>query len=142
VTNGEVLKGQLALYAHNAGKLYGGNVAATAIAWTLANRVRSGMGTWEQVLNSAGQYEQNGEVVSHDLPNIWDAGFLAICQGIDDVYSGRGRDLSCGALFYCDTAKPMNEFFAENVLRNPGLQRCMQHNSLIFYSPREQGQSF
>lgn len=141
MVNSDIVRALIVMEAWREGKPYGGNAVPAAIAWCLANRVRSGMTDWMGVVRDADVYKQ-GDPQPMDYPNIWDAGFLALVQGINDIYDGRGNDVSCGALFYCDTSKPISEWFQRNVINNPSLARVMQQNALMFYGPKESSKSW
>jgi hypothetical protein len=133
-----VIKGHLVTIAYNATVAqYGGSTAGTMVMWAIANRVRKAGMDWSSAINTISDYMQNGEGIPNIMPNIWDASFLALSQIVDDVYDGRGKDLSCGGLYWADTAKPISDDFMNDIVRNPGLSRTAQMNSLQFWGEKE-----
>jgi hypothetical protein len=133
--NSDVVRALLVMEAWSEGRKFGGATASEAIAWCLANRVRSGMSDWMSVLRDADKYKQ-GVPAEWDYPNMWDAGFITLSQNINDIYDNRGRDISCGGLFYAKSDEPMSDWFKDNIVKNPTLGITMQSSGLIIYGGR------
>lgn len=131
-----MIKSLLAVEAWREGRVYGGHLAMEMIAWTMANRVRAGHLDWMACLKTADAYKATLPA-EKEYPNIWDAGFLALCQNIDAIYDNAAKDLSCGGIYWLDIAKDVSTDFKQKVIDNPLMTRVACMNSLTIYGLKE-----
>jgi hypothetical protein len=109
--------GQLVLYGWRHGHEYGGHLASCLIMSVLANRQRTGMGSWMEVIANAEKFHAH-ESNPIEWPSIWSPEFVRLLhevQGIFDSTQNYAKD----ALFWFDSSKLVtNEWFQEKILGN------------------------
>jgi len=108
-------KGQLVLAGWKHGREYGGHLASCMIMSCLANRQRLGWGNWLDIVDSIPKYSATIEQPS-GVPSIWDMAFVRLLHEVEAIYDG-SQDYAKGALYWCDTAKPIdNPWFQDKIL--------------------------
>ena len=117
----DFIKSQVVLEAWRQASHYGGHRSMLMIACAIGNRVRSGWGSWLEVLaglesTSAGD---TPGLHRYGMPPLNDANFLRILQEIDDVYDNRGQDLANGGLYWGDMANITRPWFQQEILDHP-----------------------
>jgi hypothetical protein len=129
----DFLKGQLVLFGWRAGKEFGGHLASVAIMGVIANRVKLGWGNWMEVIADIPAKSATIEQ-PEGTPQIWSAEFNRLLHEVESVYDSSGKDLSCGALYWFDSSKPVtNEWFKLKVLGDLDThKRIAEMNSLVF----------
>lgn len=124
----------LVLYAWRKGKDFGGHLASEMIMHVLANRVRLGWGNWMQVLKSAQQYDAVQDQ-GNEYPELWKPEFTRLLHSVESAFESSAKDLSNGALYYADLAKPIsNDWFKEKILGDLQThRRVADMSSLTFF---------
>jgi len=114
------IKGRLAEFCIREGIDAGGVDKMTAIAHVLRNRVDAGWhgGDWMRVLETAAE-ARGTEPPPLPYLNLRDSSVKLFMQRIDDIYHGAAEDETNGALFYADLHNLTNDWFLENVARDP-----------------------
>jgi hypothetical protein len=125
-------KSHLVTFGWNAGKKYGGHLGSCIIMSVIMNRVKLGWGTVEEILNKFPQTAANPDIPK-DVPQIWSPEFIRLLHEIESIYDG-SKDYSNGAVYFCDTAEPVSEWFQEKVLNEKEAHRCVGNmNSLMYF---------
>lgn len=129
----DFLKSQLVLFGWREGKVYGGHLAAVSIMCVIANRVKIGAGSWLDVLSKAPNLA--AQESNTDTPQMYEPTFNRLLHEVESVFDGSGKDLSAGALYYADLAKPItNDWFKEKILGNKEQHGMVANmNSLSFF---------
>jgi hypothetical protein len=130
----DFIKAHLLTFAYNYTKEYGGHLAACMVMGALANRVRKGWGSWLEVIENAPKYAAEKNPLQIKLPSLWDANFVRLLTEVEGIYDGSAKDLSCGAVYFCDTRRIENDWFLLNIIRDPEEHpNVAGMNSLNFY---------
>jgi len=127
-------KSHLVTVGYNFGKEYGGHLASLMIMGCLANRVRRGWGSWADVINSIPKYSAE-EVKPYILPSVWDQNFIRLLTEVDGVFEGSAKDMSCGAVYWCDNRRITRKWFLDEIVRSGHYEIVANMNSLTLYSP-------
>jgi hypothetical protein len=120
MTPEQYIKAQLAAFAHREAAHHGGSDNMLAVAFVIRNRQRAGWegGNWMRILDSAPAF--CGTVYPPSSPDLRDLTFKMFLTQVEDIYSGMMPDkFTRGALFYCELNQCRNEWFADNILRDP-----------------------
>lgn len=114
------------------GKEFGGHLAPCAIMSTMMNRVRAGWGSLSEVIVKAPEYaaEENLPVT---IPSPWEPVFVRLLTEVESIYDGSGKDLSCGAIYFCDSRRVTRRWFRDQIIRSGTHPITMNMNSLNFY---------
>lgn len=128
----DVIKSQLFLasWRESEGE---GHLTGEMIAWCLANRVRKGMGNWQEVLANINRYRAQDNEPSSDFPNLWDAHVVKLMQQVDNVYDNIGRDLANGGIFYFFSNKEIVPWFKHAVIESGDYTRKACMNSFVVF---------
>ena len=99
----------------------------------IANRQRLGWGSWLDVLADAPNKSAILEQPT-DIPHVWSPEFIRLLHEVPAVFDGSAKDLSGGALYWFDSAKPVdNPWFKEKILGDLTTHaKCADMNSLMF----------
>lgn len=123
----------MVLYAWRQGKDHGGILAAEMIMHVMSNRVKAGWGNWMDVLSSAPSRSATMEQPT-DIPHIWSPEFTRLLHSVEGAFDGSSKDLSNGAMYFCDSNKVDNPWFKEKILGNLSVHRKVADmNSLMFF---------
>lgn len=110
-----------------------GHLTGEMIAWALANRVRKGMGNWQEVLTSVERYRAHEIPPSNDFPNLWEPHVVKLMQQVDNVYDNLGRDLANGGMFYCFSEREIVPWFKQAVIESGDYSRKACMNSFVIF---------
>lgn len=99
----------------------------------IMNRVKCGQGSLLEVISRIPKYAAEIEQ-SKEFPNIWDTTFVRLLHEVEVIFDGSGKDLTNGALYFCDLRKVETEWFRDKILRYPEIHaRVADFNSLTFF---------
>lgn len=116
----DMIKGQLILYAWRYAKEYGGTKPAQMIMCAIANRVKCGQGSWLEVIERIPKYAAEFEMPNRDnFPLIWDQTLVRLLHEVEAIYDGSGKDITDGALYWCDLRRIETDWFRNTILANP-----------------------
>jgi len=126
-------KGQLVLYAWQYSHEYGGPKPAIMVMNAIMNRVKVGQGSLLEVLSRIPKYA--AEYKQPDgFPSIWDQTLVRLLHEVESVFDNSGKDITDGALFWCDLRRVETEWFRNTILGNPTQHpRVADFNSLTFF---------
>ena len=125
-------KAQLVTFGWNHGRRYGGHLAACIIMGVIMNRVRLGWGTTAAVIHDFQKTAANPEP-EIEVPQIWEPNFVRLLHEVEGAFDS-SKDYSKGALYFCDTALPISEWFQTKILDEKALHPCVgDMNSFRFY---------
>jgi hypothetical protein len=135
VRSSEYIKSKLfeVAYRESDGKA---GVYGEIIAWSIANRVRRGMGNWIEVLKNVPRYRA-AEPISDDFPDLWNPQVTRLLQSVDSIYENQGEDLSHGGIYYAMTEKGVNDWFKEFVIDSGNFNKCAIQNSLCVWGEKK-----
>jgi hypothetical protein len=106
----------MARFAIEQGARYGGVNNMLAIALVLRNRVFKGWGDWLEVVSTAAAKCAN-EAEATEPANLRSGNVRVLLNRIDEVYTrAEAEDITGGALFYVDPARPVLPWFRAEVL--------------------------
>ena len=128
----DYIKSHLVTLGYNCGKEYGGHLAPCMIMSCVANRVRLGWGSWLDVINTVPKYAAE-ENLPIGLPTIWDQNFIRLLTEVEGIFDGSAKDLSCGALYWCDTRRVTRKWFLKEISRSDNHPVTADMNSLKFF---------
>lgn len=128
-------KSLLVLEGWRNGLEYGGHLAAVSIMNTIANRVRLGFGSWVDVIGNVQKYAAEDLPNRDKFPSIWDSNFIRLLTEVEGAFDGSAKDLSNGALYWCDTRRVTKDWFRDEIIRSGRYESCSNMNSLTFYRP-------
>lgn len=120
MTSDNFIKGQLAAFAHREGARFGGVDNMLAVAFVIRNRQQAGWlgGNWMEIIYQAEKVAAT--IYEPTAPNLRETPFRMLLSQIDDVFTGLAVDkMTQGALFYAELAEITNEWFIENITRQP-----------------------
>lgn len=127
------VKGQLVLYSWRYAHEYGGPKPAQMVMSALANRVKCGQGSWLEVIDRIPKYSAEHRQ-PEGFPSIWDQTLVRLLHEVEAVYDSSGKDLTDGALFWCDLRRVETEWFRNTILGNPMQHpRVADFGSLTFF---------
>jgi hypothetical protein len=99
---------------------------------TIMNRVRLGWGNVATVIHSFPQTAANSEP-EDSIPQIWEPNFVRLLHECESIFDS-SQDYSKGALYFCDTALPISEWFQTKILDAKDIHPCVgDMNSFRFY---------
>lgn len=125
-------KAQLVTFGWLYGKRYGGHLASCLIMDVIMNRVRAGWGNVANVIYDFPKTAANS-VLEYEVPHIWEPNFVRLLHEVESSYDG-SKDSSKGALYFCDTALPISEWFKDHILDEKEIHSCIGNmNSLQLY---------
>jgi len=125
-------KAQLVTFGWTHGKKYGGHLASCIIMDTIMNRVRAGWGNVADVINKFPQTAAN-PLPDTEVPQIWGPEFIRLLHEVESVFDS-SSSYSKGALYFCDTAAPISEWFQTHILDEKDKHPCIgDMNSFRFY---------
>jgi hypothetical protein len=114
----DYIKSHLVTYAWRYGREYGGPKPAQMVMCAVANRVKCGQGSWLEVIANipkyAAEYSQ-----PEGFPSIWDQTLVRLLHEVESIYDSSGKDLTDGALFWCDLRRVETDWFRNTILGNP-----------------------
>ena len=129
----DLIKGQLVLYAWRYGREYGGPKPAQMVMCALANRVKCGQGSWLEVIERIPKYSAELQEPT-GFPSIWDQTLVRLLHEVESVYDNSGKDITDGALFWCDLRRIETEWFRNTILGNLEQHpRIADFGSLTFF---------
>lgn len=131
----DLLKGQLAIVGWREAAEYGGYLPALMVMGCIMNRVRQGWGSHLEVIERLPSFHAENQLRNFDkFPSIWDRHFVRILQETDSVFDSSAKDLSNGALYWCDLRKIERDWFKEKIIRSPkDHPRVSDSASLTFF---------
>ena len=98
----------------------------------IMNRVRAGWGNVANVIHDFHKTAAN-EVLEYEVPHIWEPNFVRLLHEVDSCFDG-SKDGSKGALYFCDTALPISEWFKEHILDEKEIHPCIGNmNSIMLF---------
>lgn len=109
----DYIKSQLVKYGWQAGREYGGHLAACMIMSCLANRQRHGWGSWTEVLENIPKFSASLEQPS-GTPQIWSPEFVKLLHEVDSIFDGT-QDYAKDAFYWADTRRIDNPWFKEHI---------------------------
>lgn len=96
------------------------------------NRVRLGWGNVAEVIAKYPQTAAN-PMPENEIPHIWSPEFVRLLHEVESAFDG-SKDYSKGALYFCDTAAPITDWFKEKILDCKDIHPCIgDMNSFRFY---------
>lgn len=110
-------KAQLVTVGWRWGKEYGGHDAACMIMSVIGNRVRSGWGSWLEVIDHIPKFSAQTEQPT-GTPTIWEPVFIRLLHEVEGIYDGSIKDVSKGAKYWADLRRVDNPWFREKILGN------------------------
>ena len=126
-------KAHLVTYAWQYAREYGGPLPAQMVMSAIMNRVRCGQGSLLEVIERIPKYAAEVTQLS-GFPLIWEPTFVHLLHDVESIYDGSGKDLSGGALYWCDLRRVENEWFKVNILgKQEQHPRVANFNSLTFF---------
>jgi hypothetical protein len=125
-------KSLLVLEGWRDGLEYGGHLASISIMGCLANRAKAGV-SWIDVISNVENYAAEPLPNRDKFPSIWDASFMRLLTEVEGIYEGSAKDLSCGALYWCDSRRIEKEWFLREIIRSGNYKAVSNMNSLTFY---------
>lgn len=129
----EFVKAQVTLAAWREGTHFGGHLPMQMIAHSLANRYKQGWGDWSGVLERMAMFSAI-ESIDQRQPDLQDPNFVKLLQAIDGIVDGTAKDMTNGGLYFADLAKPVRDWFRENILDQPEAHpRCANNVTLTFF---------
>jgi hypothetical protein len=105
----------------------------------LANRVRTGWGTWFDVLQKVPQFMAENELPPLEFPGVWEGNFVKLLHIVDGVFDGSIPDMSKGAIYWADLTRIERPWFREKIItpiKDNGLRQhpiVANQNSLSFF---------
>jgi hypothetical protein len=125
----------LALWREDRGAGLDGMIA---VGNCLHNRVKTWKQSWSQVVEGKNQLSSMtylGDSQTIVYPDIREPLFISLIQKIDDIYQGKGTDLSNGGLYYCNpSAITKGGWFEKTIIGNPAEHPiCAHAGGHIFY---------
>jgi hypothetical protein len=138
----DYLKALLVQFCWRQGKEYGtSSTPATMIMSVLANRVRAGWGTWQEVLDNVDRYAA-APLVYEGTPEMWKPDFTDLLHKVDLIHAGSlntamafvNRTQQEPCMYWADTRRIETEFFKKKIQGNPEHRLMMNQNTLVFYS--------
>lgn len=135
----EYVKAQLVEMGYRFGKKYGGHIAGQLVMSTIANRVRSGWGSWLHMLDRVPFYMAENELPAFEHPAVWEPGFVKLLQVVDGIYEGSASDMSKEALYWGDLSHIERDWFKEKIIQarkedgTPVHPRVVDMGSLSFW---------
>jgi len=98
----------------------------------IMNRVRLGWGTVAEVIHKFSDKAANPYPIV-EVPQIWSPEFVRLLHECEAIFDG-SQDYSKGALYFCDTAMPINSWFQSKILDDKAGHPCIANmNSLMFF---------
>jgi hypothetical protein len=99
----------------------------------LANRVKCGQGSWLEVIERIPKYA--AEYKQPDgFPSIWDQTLVRLLHEVESIYDNSGKDITDGALFWCDLRRVETDWFRNTILANQTQHpRVADFGSLTFF---------
>lgn len=128
----ELEKNVLALTAWRYASHYGSHTPQLMVAQVIANRYRKGWGSLLAIIDRMPKYDA-APPTTKGFPEAWDKSFLRSLSEIDPIYEGTARDSVNGALYFGDTTNVQNEFFLNQIARNPEHHMVCNLASLTFW---------
>jgi hypothetical protein len=100
----------------------------------LSNRVKSGWGSWLDVLYRVPSFAATTNIPAYTPPQIWEPGFVRLLHEVDAIYDGT-KDYAKGALYWCDTRDVNTEFFHNKILLDKETHpRVGEMNTLVTFA--------
>lgn len=98
----------------------------------IMNRVRLGWGSVAEVIHKFPQTAANPEP-DEDIPQIWSPEFVRLLHEVEGIFDS-SKDYSKGALYFCDTAAPISEWFKTKILDEKEMHPVVGNmNSFMFF---------
>ena len=126
-------KSALVLEMWRNGLEYGGHLAACMVGGCIANRARLGWGPWLDIIANLPKHAAENLPNRDKFPSVWDANFIRLLTEVESIYDGSGKDLSCGALYWCDNRRVTRPWFLKEIIRSGDHPVVANMNSLSFY---------
>ena len=125
---------QLVLYGWRHGHQYGGHLASCLIMSVMANRQRTGMGSWMDVIANADKFHAH-DPLPIEWPSLWSPEFVRLLHEVPALFDG-SQNYAKSALFWCDSSKPItSEWFQTKILDNRELHPIVGNmNSILLFS--------
>jgi hypothetical protein len=117
----------------------GGHIAGQMVMSVIANRVRTGWGSWLDVISRVPVFMAENELPPLNFPSVWEGSFVKLLHAVDGVFDGSATDLSKGAIYWGDLGHIERNWFLEKIIRarksdgTPEHQRVADMNSLSFW---------
>ena len=100
----------------------------------LSNRVRAGWGSWLEVIDRIPFFAAEETQPKIIVPSIWEPNFVRLLHEVDGIFDNSAKDLSCGALYWCDLRTVERPWFKEKILQHPEIHpKTADMGSLCFY---------
>lgn len=128
----QLVKAELALTAWRYGKKHG-LPGMSMIAQCIANRFKSGWGSFLQVIESLPKYSGTVEQPKTEYPAPWDRDFLSLLVAMDGIVDGTAKDTTNESLYFADTTTIDREWFLTNVSRNPERRRVADCQGVLTF---------
>src|SRR5690242_5318896 len=114
------IKSQVVLHAWREAHHYVGHNTIIMVGCAIGHRVRSGWGTWLQVIDqipifSARKIEQQPS----GQPDLMDPSVIRLLEAVDKIYDSTAEALSAGGLYWADLGEITNPWFLEKICRDP-----------------------
>lgn len=111
----------------------GGHLAGQLVMHVLANRFRTGWGSWLSILDRVPVFMAEKELPKLEYPSVWEPVFVKLLHVVDGVYDGSTPDLSKGALYWGDLGKIESSWFLEKIVQ---AKKEDQNGDLVPVHPR------
>lgn len=134
-------KSKLVTVAWQHGKEYGGHLASCMIMSVLANRFKSGWGSWSDIIDNIPKFSAT-KTMPIGSPEIWSPEFVKLLHEVDGIFDGSTNYATSKdnvgtihkAFYWADLRFIDNEWFKERIIREPELHpRICDMNSLTLF---------
>jgi len=112
----------------------GGHVASQMIMHCLANRYRSGWGSWLEIIDKVPAFMAENELPPLEFPTAWNGSFIKVCHVVDGIFDGSVQDISKGALYWADLTKIEREWFRTRIIdpvKEEGPQAGLRQHPIV-----------
>src|SRR6266536_2265587 len=95
LTQDSYIKAKLVEMGWRFGRTYsGGHSAGQMVMQTLANRVKSGWGSWLKIFDHVPMFMAEKEIPPLEHPTVWEPSFIKLLQTVDGIVDGSVPDLA------------------------------------------------
>lgn len=131
----DFIKAKLVEMGWRFGQSYtGGHLAGQMVMHAIANRVRSGWGSWLEVIARLPNFMAENELPPLHYPSVWEPIFVKLLHAVDGVFDNSTPDLAKGALYWGALNKIERPWFKEKILGYPEVHpRVADMNNLSFW---------
>lgn len=135
-------KTRLVMAGWQHGNMYGGHMASCMIMSVLANRFRSGWGSWSEIIDNIPKYAAILDMPVTGTFPIWEPSFVRLLHEVEGIYDGSqnyalSKDnvgVKHQALYWADLRHIETEFFRERIISQPEIHpRIGDMNSLTLF---------